>query len=164
MSSSLSVHLSLYNSVFLLIFFSIIFPLLAFLFDSFYIVTLSISLFVCFSIFILTSLDSFQFYYIFLCFSISFSISLILFIILFSLCLFFFKKWANPGLFFFYFHLFKHTLQFLQQINVKKCTSSIWCRDTNSWPLEHESPPITIRPVHPPSLCLFFIPRLIAPC
>ena len=31
----------------------------------------------------------------------------------------FFKKWANPGLFFVYFRLFKQTLQFLQQINVK---------------------------------------------
>ena len=30
-----------------------------------------------------------------------------------------FLKWANPGLFFVYFRLFKHTLQFLQQINVK---------------------------------------------
>ena len=29
------------------------------------------------------------------------------------------KNWANPGLFFIYFCLFKHTLQFLQQINVK---------------------------------------------
>ena len=29
------------------------------------------------------------------------------------------KKWANPGLFFVYFCLFKQTLQFLQQINVK---------------------------------------------
>ena len=28
-------------------------------------------------------------------------------------------KWANPGLFLFYFCLFKQTLQFLQQINVK---------------------------------------------
>ena len=32
---------------------------------------------------------------------------------------FFKKKWANPGLFFVYFRLFKQTLQFLQQINVK---------------------------------------------
>ena len=31
----------------------------------------------------------------------------------------FFKKWANPGLFFVYFCLFKQALQFLQQINVK---------------------------------------------
>ena len=28
-------------------------------------------------------------------------------------------KWAIPGLFLIYFRLFKHTLQFLQQINVK---------------------------------------------
>ena len=27
---------------------------------------------------------------------------------------------GNPALFFIYFRLFKHTLQFLQQINVKK--------------------------------------------
>ena len=60
--------------------------------------------------------------------------------------LFFKKKWAYPGLFLICFRLFKHTLQFLQQINVKKCLSSIWCRDSNSQPLEHESPPITTRP------------------
>ena len=54
--------------------------------------------------------------------------------------------WAKPGLFFIYFRLFKHTLQFLQQINVKKCPSSIWFQDSNSQPLEHESPPITTRP------------------
>ena len=42
------------------------------------------------------------------------------------------KKWANPGLFFIYFRLSKHTIQFLQQINVKKCPSSIWCWDSNS--------------------------------
>ena len=29
------------------------------------------------------------------------------------------KKWANPGLFSVYFRLFKQTLKFLQQINVK---------------------------------------------
>ena len=59
---------------------------------------------------------------------------------------FFLKKWANPGLFYIYFRLFKHTLHFLQQIKVKKCPSRIQCRDSNSWPLEHESPPITTRP------------------
>ena len=53
---------------------------------------------------------------------------------------FFLKKWANPGLF------FKHTLQFLQQINVKKCPSSMRCRNLNSRPLEHESPTITTSP------------------
>ena len=33
---------------------------------------------------------------------------------------FFLKKWANPGLFFIYFRIFKHTLQILQQIGVWK--------------------------------------------
>ena len=31
-----------------------------------------------------------------------------------------FFKWANPGLFFVYFHLFKHTLQILQRIGMCK--------------------------------------------
>ena len=47
----------------------------------------------------------------------------------------------------FIFGLFKQTsLQFLQQIYVKKCPSSIWCRDWNPRLSEHESPPITTRP------------------
>ena len=58
----------------------------------------------------------------------------------------FLKKWANTCLFFIYFRPFKHTLQFLQQINVKKCPSSIRCRDLNSQLLECESPPLTTRP------------------
>ena len=58
----------------------------------------------------------------------------------------YFFKWANSSHFLIYFHLFKHKLQFLQQLNVKKCPSSIQCRDSNSRPLEHESPPITTRP------------------
>ena len=62
----------------------------------------------------------------------------------------FLLKWANPGLFFLYFRILKHTLQFLQQINVKKCPSSIRCQDLNSQPLEHEYPPITTRPGLPP--------------
>ena len=41
-------------------------------------------------------------------------------------------KWANPGLFSFIFGLFEQTsIQFLQQINVKKYPSSIWSRDLN---------------------------------
>ena len=61
----------------------------------------------------------------------------------------FLKKWAIPGLFFICFRLFKQTLQFVQQINVNKCPSSIRCWDSwdsNPRPLEHESPPITTRP------------------
>ena len=57
-----------------------------------------------------------------------------------------FFKWANPGLFFIYFRLFKHTLQFLQQINVKKCPSSIRYQVSNPQPFGCESPPITTRP------------------
>ena len=44
----------------------------------------------------------------------------------------FFKKMGQPQPLFIYFRLFKHTLQFLPQINVKKCPSSIQCRDSNS--------------------------------
>ena len=50
-------------------------------------------------------------------------------------------KWANPGLFFIYFCPFKHTLRVLQQINLKKCPSSLGCQDSNSWCLEHEFSP-----------------------
>ena len=56
------------------------------------------------------------------------------------------KKWTIPGLFFIYFRLSKCTSQILQQINVKKCPSSIRCWDSNPRPLKHESPPITSRP------------------
>ena len=52
----------------------------------------------------------------------------------------------------FIFDLFKQTsLQFLQQIYQKKCPSTIWCRNLNPQPLEHESPPITARPGLPPN-------------
>ena len=63
-----------------------------------------------------------------------------------------FFKWANPGLFFIYFRVFKHTLQiFTTNTNVKKCPSTMRCRDSNSGPLEHELPPITTRPGLPPN-------------
>ena len=62
----------------------------------------------------------------------------------------FFLKCANPGLFFIYFRLFKHTLQFLQQINVKKYPSSIRYWDSNPRPFGRESPSITTRPGLPP--------------
>ena len=38
------------------------------------------------------------------------------------------------------------SLQILQQINVKKCPSSIRCQDSIPRPSEHESPPIITRP------------------
>ena len=57
-----------------------------------------------------------------------------------------FLNGPSPASFFVYFDLFKQTLQFLQQINVKKCPSSIRCRDSNPGPSEYESPTITTRP------------------
>ena len=63
----------------------------------------------------------------------------------------FFKKMGQPQpLFRFIFGLFKQTLQFLQQIYVKKCPSSKWCWESNPWPLDRESLPITTRPGLPP--------------
>ena len=51
----------------------------------------------------------------------------------------FFIKWANHGLFLFIFGLFKQTIQFLQQINVKKCPNvhpvygaGIWTHDLST--------------------------------
>ena len=43
----------------------------------------------------------------------------------------FFIKMKHPGLFFIYFRLFKQTLHFLQQTNVKKCPFSILHWDSN---------------------------------
>ena len=63
---------------------------------------------------------------------------------------FFLKKWANSGLFLIYFRLFKHTLQFLQQTNVKNghqvYGAGIWTR--NLWNMSQSH--ITTRPVLPP--------------
>ena len=71
---------------------------------------------------------------------------------------------GHPQPFLFIFGLFKQTLQFLQQICVKKYPSSIWCQDLNPWPLERESLPITTRPGLPPYLpftfFLSFLPSL----
>ena len=54
-----------------------------------------------------------------------------------------------------YFRLFKQKLQFLQQINVKKCPSSIRHKDPNSQPSDYKPPPLTTRPGLPPSFhCL----------
>ena len=65
-----------------------------------------------------------------------------------SLHLNFFFKWAILSIFFVYFRLFKQTLQFLQQIYVKKRNVhpvSIWHRYLNPRPLEYKSPPLTTR-------------------
>ena len=62
-----------------------------------------------------------------------------------------FLKWAILGLFFIYFGLPKQATQILQQINVKKCPSSILCRDSNSQTSDYESPPLTTRQGLPPS-------------
>ena len=56
----------------------------------------------------------------------------------------------TPASFLFIFGLFKQTTQFLQQINVTKIPSSIWHRDSNPRPFEHESSPTTTRPGLPP--------------
>ena len=44
------------------------------------------------------------------------------------------------------------SIQFLQQINVKKCPSSKQCWDSDSQPSDHESPPITTKPGLTPNL------------
>ena len=59
----------------------------------------------------------------------------------------FLKNGPTPASFSFIF-VFSNTHYnlFIQQMNVKKCPSSLRCQDSNSRPLEHESPPITTRP------------------
>ena len=62
-----------------------------------------------------------------------------------SLC--FFKMDQPPPLLLFIFSLSKQTsLQFLQQIHVKKCPSSVQCWVSNPQPLDHESSPMTTTP------------------
>lgn len=51
-----------------------------------------------------------------------------------------------PKLFFVYFRIFKHTIQFFQQINGKILPYDLqW--DLYSWPLDFKSVPLTTRPV-----------------
>ena len=68
----------------------------------------------------------------------------------------FFKKWAIPDLFLVYFRLFKQTIQFLQQIDVKKYPSSVRCWDLNPRPSEDELPPITTKPGLSPIIAIFY--------
>ena len=60
------------------------------------------------------------------------------------------KKWANPGLFFVYFQSFSNKQYNFYKKYVKKCPSSIRCRDSNPRPLKREAFPITTRPGLPP--------------
>ena len=65
---------------------------------------------------------------------------------------------CQPGLFFVIFGLFQRNINtILQQINVKKCPSSIRHRDSNPRPSEHESLPITTRPGLPPQAILMLM-------
>ena len=57
-----------------------------------------------------------------------------------------------PGIFLVNFGLFKQTIQFLQDIDMKKCPSNIWGRDLYSQPVENEPSPVTTRPGLPPNL------------
>ena len=63
---------------------------------------------------------------------------------------------GQPRPVFVYFRLSKHTLQFFTPNRyVKKCPSSILCRDSNWRPMEQESPPITTTPGLPPTFKCF---------
>ena len=55
-------------------------------------------------------------------------------------------------------------LQILQQNNVRKCPSSIWCQDLNSRPSDYESPPLTTRPGLPPISLKCCIQRMPPMC
>ena len=74
-----------------------------------------------------------------------------------SFTLEFLFKWTTPASFSFIFVFFKRTLQFLHQLNVKKCPSSIRCHDSNSQPSDYESPPLTTRPGLPPFILEFLL-------
>ena len=59
----------------------------------------------------------------------------------------FFLKMGQPRSIFLFIFVFQtHITNFTAIMNVKKCPSSTRCRDSNSRPLERESPPITTRP------------------
>ena len=75
------------------------------------------------------------------------------------LCMAFYKNGPTPASFLFIFALFKQTIQFFttNQCEKMSCPSSIRRKDSNPWPLERESPPITTRPGLPPKFNTFFI-------
>ena len=62
---------------------------------------------------------------------------------------FFFKKWANPGPLSYIFVLFQaniNTIFTTNKCKIMSSASSIWRRDLNPQPPEHESSPIITRP------------------
>ena len=54
----------------------------------------------------------------------------------------FLKKWANPGFFFNLFSSFQTHITIFTTNKCEKCPYSTHCLDSDSRPLEHESPPI----------------------
>ena len=71
----------------------------------------------------------------------------------FLLNTFFKKNWPTHASFSFIFSLFKqkNTIFTTNQCEkMSKCPSSIQCWDSNPWPFQHESSPITTRPGLPP--------------
>ena len=66
---------------------------------------------------------------------------------------------GQPGLFYFYFWSFQTDNTIFTTNQYEKCPSIIRRWDSNPWPLEHESLPITIRPGLPPKklLCTWLI-------
>ena len=67
------------------------------------------------------------------------------------------KKWSILDPFFCLFSSFQTNITILTTNTCGKCPSSMQCWDSNSRPLEHESPCITTRPGHPPYLIYFFV-------
>ena len=66
-----------------------------------------------------------------------------------------FRKRAS--LFFVYFRSFQANSTIFTTNKCDKYASSIWRRDSNPWPLKHESSPITTRPGLPPSCIEYYI-------
>ena len=74
-----------------------------------------------------------------------------------------FTKLANLGLFFRLISVVSFKYYNLTTNKCEKCSSSIWCWDTNSQPSDYESPPLTTSGL--PSIikyCLSWLPNLFA--
>ena len=68
---------------------------------------------------------------------------------------FFYKNGPSPASFSFIFGPPQTNIDIIFTTNqCEKSPSNIWRRDSNPWPLERESPPITTRPGLPPFLRL----------